>query len=131
MEINWEFSEGASEREIAKLISSVEIQLPDAYLNLLRKHNGGEGDLSLEPVWLQLWSIDEVIDTCHAKSFVEYPGFFFFASNGGLESLAFKIEDENCIEIFMFDPIEGVSSGIKIANNFAEFEEAIGKEYQD
>ena len=66
MEINWEPNAGATEEEIAILVAKTRKPLPEDYLNLLRKHNGGEGDLALEPMWLQLWCIKDVIENNQA-----------------------------------------------------------------
>lgn len=128
MHINWKPNVGATEEELNKLKKETNISLPSGYISLLRKYNGGEGDLALEPMWLQLWSIDQVLEYQGMEPLTDYPDYFFFASNGGMESIAFNNRNS---EIVMIDLIAGMASCKKIANTFSEFEEAIGKEYEE
>ena len=130
MELNWEPNPGATEDEISSIVAKIKKPLPEDYLNLLRKNNGGEGDLGLEPTWLQLWCIKEVIENNQAEPFIDYPEYLFFASNGGMESMAFKFDNTTNTEIVMIDLIAGIDSSQTIANNFNEFIKAIGKEFQ-
>ena len=130
MELNWEPNTGATEDEISSLVAKIKKPLPEDYLDLLRKNNGGEGDLGLEPMWLQLWCIKEVIGCNQLEPFIDYPEYLFFASNGGMESMAFKFDNITNTEIVMIDLIAGIDSCQTIANNFIEFTEAIGKEFQ-
>ena len=131
MAVNWDSNVGATEEELNRLIKESKKNLPNEYISLLRKYNGGEGDLALEPMWLQLWSVNQVLESQDWEIYAEYPDFFFFASNGGLESIAFKINKTGVSEIFMFDLIAGPASCVKIADNFLQFEKAIGKEYKE
>jgi hypothetical protein len=130
MEFNWKPNTGATEEEIAVLVAKTQKSLPEDYLNILRKYNGGEGDLALEPMWLQLWCIKDVIENNQVEPFIDYPEYFFFASNGGMESMAFKLNNSANTEIVMFDLVAGIDSCQTIANNFNEFINAIGKEYK-
>ena len=47
-----------------------------------------------------------------------------------MESIAFRRNETGVSEIVMFDLIAGVESCTKVADDFSEFEEAIGKEYK-
>jgi hypothetical protein len=78
-------------------------------------------------MWLQLWSINEVLDFYNAQPYSEHSEYFFFASNGGLESIGLKL---GSTEIYTFDLIDGLASAVNIAKNFKEFESAIGYEYK-
>ena len=130
MELNWEPNTGATEDEISSLVAKIKKPLPEDYLDLLRKNNGGEGDLGLEPMWLQLWCIEEVLGYNQLEPFIDYPESLFFASNGGMESMAFKFDNITNTQIVMIDLIAGIDSCQTIANNYNEFIEAIGKEFQ-
>ncbi len=122
----------ASEKLIVNLVRSVNIELPAEYLDILRKYNGGEGDLALPPMWLQLWGIDEVMENYESEFYKkEFPGYFFFASNGGMESIAMIKTNNNEMKIVMVDPIAGINSTEIIAQDFLTFERAIGLPYDE
>ncbi|MEK8019095.1 MAG: SMI1/KNR4 family protein [Candidatus Parabeggiatoa sp.] len=126
----WEPNTGATEDEISKLVVSTSKQLPEEYVNLLRTYNGGEGDLALDPMWLQLWPINDVVENNSVEPFIDYPDYFFFASNGGMESIAFKLGRSNKNEMVMIDLIAGIDSCTIIATDFSEFISAIGNEIE-
>ncbi len=130
MKLDWSPNKGASEEEIEYLVSNVNHKLPEGYLELLRKFNGGEGELALEAMWLQFWSISEVVELQFIEPYSDYPELFFFASNGGIESIAFKTDNQTNLEVVMLDLIDGIESTTIIANSLTEFEDAIGKEYK-
>jgi len=131
METNWTPNPPATSAEIDKLKAAAPIELPDAYLRILKRYNGGEGEIALPPMWLQLWSVDEVIENLSVEFYrKEFPGYFFFASNGGMESIAMRKSSLGAVEIVMLDAIAGLSSAEVIASDFASFGEAIGKVYE-
>ncbi len=124
---NWSRKEPASEAEIAYLKSSVEVQLPAAYIDLLRVSNGGEGELALAPLWFQLFDIAFAIELACDHFYVsEFEGLFFFGSNGGLESVAFDMRCPPPWPVVMVDCIAGVDSAEQIAKDISEFIAAIG-----
>ena len=64
--------------------------LPAAYLAFLRVEDGSEGDLAVEPGWIQLWPAAEVGELNDGYEVAaSLPGFVGFGSNGGGELLAF------------------------------------------
>lgn len=131
MDRNWTPKPPATSSEIEKLKAAVPIELPEAYLSILRRFNGGEGEIALPPMWLQLWSVDEVIENLGIEFYKkEFPGYFFFASNGGMENIAMRKSPSGVVEIVMLDAIAGLSSSEVIASGFGSFEEAIGKVYE-
>lgn len=124
----WMAKPPADETEIAKLTSVVRFEWPAGYLDLLRRSNGGEGPLALAPLWLQLWSIDEVIEFSRRKLPAwRFPGHFFFAANGGPESIAMRRGMDGALEIVMIDTLVGLDSAQVIARDFDTFMNAIGK----
>jgi len=129
--MNWTPNQPASDNDIAKLIHTIKFELPEVYLDLLRRYNGGEGEIALPPMWLQLWNIDEVIENNGLDLFMgEFHDYFFFASNGGLESIAMRKLPSGTMEIIMVDMIAGLSSVEVISDDFVMFEKAIGHTYK-
>ena len=130
-ERQWSKAAGANDAEIAELISFIDFDLPDEYLELLRFSNGGEGELALPPRWFLLYEIKEAInsrnDEFHRSMF---PNFLFFGSNGGLEMIAFDLT-KITNPIVMVDPIAGQGSAVEIAPNIGEFINAIGLEFNE
>lgn len=92
-EREWHAQGPASEDEITTLASKARAELPPEYVELLRFSNGGEGPLSLPPLWFQLYSTKECIELCHTNQHVlqQFPTFMFFGGNGGVESIAFDL----------------------------------------
>lgn len=131
MNKNWTPKPPATSDEIDKLKRSVRIDLPKTYLDMLRHYNGGEGEIALPPMWLQLWCVDEVIENYGIEFYEkQFPGYFFFASNGGMESIAMRRTQSGTIEIVMLDAIAGLSSVEVIATDFGSFESTIGRVYE-
>lgn len=124
----WIAKPPAGETEIEKLKSVIRFEFPAEYLDLLRRGNGGEGPLALAPLWLRLWSIEEVIEYSRWKLPAwRFPGYFFFASNGGPESIAMRRTADGAVEIVMIDTLMGLDSAEVIATRFDSFVNAIGK----
>jgi hypothetical protein len=124
----WTANPPADETKIDKLVRVVQFPLPGEYLDLLRRANGGEGALALAPLWLQLWSVDAVIEFSRSKLDAwRFPGYFFFADNGAGESIAMRRTPEGSLEIVMIDRLAGLDSAQVIARDFSTFVAAIGK----
>lgn len=124
----WIANPPATESDIEKLQAVIRFDLPPEYLDLLRESNGGEGPLALAPLWLQLWTVDEVVEFARWKLPAwRFPGHFFFAGNGAGESIAMRRVNDGQIEIVMIDTLMGAESTQVIAGSFAEFLRAIGK----
>lgn len=70
MKIDWTQNKGATEEDISRFISKVGRTLPKEHLNLLRKQNGGEGGLALEPMWLEIFEVRNIsqILSRHARA---------------------------------------------------------------
>lgn len=124
----WIAKPPAEEQEIDRLRSVIRFDLPSEYLDLLRRCNGGEGPLALEPLWLQLWSVTEVIEYARWKLPAwRFSGYFFFGANGASESIAMRRTVEGKLEIVMLDTLVGLDSAEVIATDFKTFIDAIGK----
>ncbi|WKJ91611.1 SMI1/KNR4 family protein [Methylomonas montana] len=123
----WRRVDGASPPEIAELQSILPFDPPVEYLELLRYSNGGEGELSLEPLWFQLFDIAFAIQLWRDENYRrEYPDLFFFGSNGGLESITFDMSNFKPWPIVMVDCIAGLDSAGRISSSIEEFIQRIG-----
>src|SRR5215470_16204689 len=115
--------------DIALLVFKAKIELPSEYLDLLRFSNGGEGPLTLPPLYFQLYGVQECIDLCLNQEIRDrFPTLVFFGSNGGLESIAFDLRTGPPWRIVMVDEIAGAESAEEIAPNMEVFIRAIGVE---
>lgn len=124
----WAAKPPASEADLGRLEHCIRFELPAEYLALLRRSNGGSGPLGLPPLWLELWSVDEVIDFSRFSLYARrYPGHFFFAGNGASENLAMRRTADGSLEIVAIDVTVGPESTQVIARDFASFERAIGR----
>lgn len=84
--------------------------------------NGGEGKLSVEPGWFQIWPAQEVLELNRVyKVDVWLPGFFGFGSGGELLAIH---SDSGKIHMIPF--IMAQEEVRLIANRFAEFVAAMG-----
>lgn len=126
----WNSAPGASEQQIARLVASSPVPMPDAFLEFFRFSNGGEGDLALPPLIFVLDDVDTVIGGLHDPFLAEnFPGFLFFGGNGGLERIALDLRGGNPPwPIVMIDPIAGPSSAEQIAPDMRTFLHAVGLE---
>lgn len=90
----WIPSQPATSESLARLQSMAGVSLPSAYLSYLRRVGGGEGDLGVEPGWIQFWPVEEVLELNLAYEIRQnLPGFLGFGSNGGGELLAFDMRE--------------------------------------
>jgi hypothetical protein len=123
----WRKMDGASERQITELKSALPVELPAEYLEFLRYSNGGEGELSLEPLWFQLFDVAFAIQLWQDENYRrEYSDLFFFGSNGGLESIAFDMSSPKPWPIVTVDCIAGLDSAHRISGSIEEFIERVG-----
>ncbi|MGL4462817.1 MAG: SMI1/KNR4 family protein [Planctomycetia bacterium] len=110
------------------------VPLPAEYLELLRLHDGGEGNLGAkQPGWFQLWPVGEVATLNRGYGVVEYlPGFFGFGSDGGGELLALDCRGRPPwpVVIVPFIPLEA-EDALPVAADFAEFVRLLGRVVPD
>jgi hypothetical protein len=102
------------------------VTLPDQYLEFLARTNGAEGELALEPGWVQVWPAEEALVASEEYEIPQYlPGYFAFGGNGGGELFVFPLSGASR-PIFMV-PAVGMSREhlIEVATDFASFERAM------
>lgn len=126
----WLAAEPAPADQIEGLLRTYP-DLPADYISLLRISNGGDGELNLPPQWLQLYDARFVADLASDEIAKWHPGYIFFASNGGLETIAFDTRGPKPWPIVMIDPIAGPESAVVISPSFASFVEAIGVPFNE
>jgi len=121
--ITWEpINPPATEQEIELLQRSVDFELPDEYIELLRFANGGDGDLNAAPLMFVLSSISYAIKhNEYLREEEESTGFWFFGNNGGLEQIAFDLRNGPPWQIVAIDPVAGEESALIIANTMGDF----------
>ncbi|MBJ9621825.1 SMI1/KNR4 family protein [Burkholderia multivorans] len=92
--VDWHWNKGASDQSVLELVGQVESRLPDDYLALMRRHNGGEGFIGNE--YLMLWRVEDIVAFNREYEVAEYaPGLLLFGSNGGGEAYAFDTRDNS------------------------------------
>jgi len=123
----WRKVQGASEQDISELRKVLPFEPPAEYLDFLRFSNGGEGELALDPLWFQLFEVAFAIKLWQDRNYRnEYPDYFIFGSNGGLESIAFDMSQAEPWPIVAVDCIAGLDSANKIAENVHAFIQKVG-----
>ena len=123
----WRAIPGASDAEIQRLTRTLPFSPPSGYIELLKATNGGEGELSLQPLWFNLFDVDFAIQLWDDSNYrLNYPDHFFFGSNGGLESIAMNMTEPSPWPIVAIDPVAGLESSTTIATSFEEFLEQVG-----
>jgi hypothetical protein len=129
-DVKWTKKEPAELRLVQYLVGNAVSGLPEGYLALLLYNDSGEGPLSIEPGWFQLWSAEDVIVWNKSYEIDKYlPGFFGFGSNGGGELLAFDTKQGQPWKIVMIPFIlMTANEAVIIAINFEEFIQTIGRE---
>ena|SRR5215467_4429813 len=100
----WLFSERASPQVLDELRTAVG-SLPQAYIGLLSRGNGGEVELQCSPLVLCLDSAESALDYWRSGKYTK-PGVFVFGGNGGGELLAFDLSTPGKWPVVCFDPID-------------------------
>ncbi len=129
----WHRQAPALPESVRKLVIESGIELPEEYLTLMLHSNGGEGDLALEPGWVQIWPVEQVVELNKGYEVEKnVPGFFAFGSNGGGEMLAFDTREGKPWKVVMipFIPMTA-DDAITIAEDFEDFARALGHEYDE
>jgi len=130
---NWSRQPPASSSGIRDLVARCDFTLPEEYLAFLRYSNGGEGHLSIEPWYFQLWSVDEVVSYNQDYCVEEFlPGFFAIGSSCGGEMLAIRKRDGSPCPIYMvpFIPM-AESDAVQIAHDFELFAMTLGRDVNE
>lgn len=120
-----ELGEKPSEAEIEKFLPQLPKDLPSSYIEFLRKHNGADGDLPIQPYYFQLWKISEVSDNnlgYEVQNFL--PDYFGIGGNGGGELLVLNLKDAKIYAIPLIPMDE--KDALLFAESFDKFENLIG-----
>lgn len=100
----WRGKAGATATELADLAAASGWPLPDDDLSFLQVSNGGEGELSVPPLWLVLHDaafVTQGFRDASARAF--FPGLLVIGSNGAGEAIAFELRDGAAAGIVCFD----------------------------
>ena len=129
----WTQPKPATEAAIRNLVKSADFDLPADHLAFLRKSDGGEGDLGVEPGWIVLWSANELVDANRDYCVSEFmPGFFGFGSNGGGEMFAFDFHQPGKASVVMvpFIPMDA-DEAVLLGRTFSDFAKHFGKSLEN
>ena len=108
-----------------KLRLRLSFDLPESYIDFLRKHNGASGDLPVQPLYFQLWRIDEIIENNQDYEIqANLPDYFGIGGNGGGEFLAISLNNKRIFSI-PFVPMKE-EDALLIAESFEDLEKMIG-----
>ena len=118
----------ADELALREFLAKCPVKLPDDYVRLLRSTNGCEGELAIEPGWVQLWSTEDIFNLNQSYAVEEFhPGYFGFGSSGGGVMFAFNVHSAQSSAVFgiPFDSIDP-DDIVVVANDFSTFARAMG-----
>lgn len=117
--------EGASETLIQNLRKQIDFDLPEEYIAIMKKFNGGEGEIG-ENSWLCLFCLEELPKTNHNYKYLmsEIPAYYLFGKDAADTGYAFHKRNQTfhsfgLMSNFKTDPIEFCG------NNFSEFIECL------
>lgn len=120
-----ELGEKISAPDLAKYLPRLPQNLPESYIEFLKKHNGAIGDLPVQPFYFQLWQIDELVKYNQGYEIQLYlPNYCGIGGNGGGEFFAFNMETQKIFTI-PFIPMKETDA-ILVAESFDEFEKMMG-----
>jgi hypothetical protein len=127
--ICWQKQPGAHYISLVELREKAGMVLPPHYLQFLERCNGGEGELSVAPMWLVMWPAERLIEYNRELEMETYaPGFFAFGGDGGGEIFAFAIDEAVDSAVYRLPILEMTPDKAKvIAANFDAFAACIGK----
>lgn len=116
------FSEqGASEKAIENLLKQIDFQLPKEYIDLMREHNGGEGEMG-EYGWLCLFPIEDLpdVNNSYGGLMTYIPDYYLIGKDAADTGFAFHkiygtFHEFGLMSNFETDPI------IYCGKDFSEF----------
>jgi len=120
-----EFGKKPSEEYLEKYLPQLPSNLPQNYIDFLRKHNGANGDLPIQPLYFQLWKIDELIQANQEYEIKQYlPNYFGIGGNGSGELIAINLENRKIFAVSFIVMEE--KDALLIAEGFEDFEKLFG-----
>jgi hypothetical protein len=79
---------GAAPHALADMAATLNVQLPDDYVDFMRFSNGAEG--SVGESYLVVWPVDEIVDLNQTYRVDDFaPGLVLFGGDGGNTGYAF------------------------------------------
>jgi len=123
----WRPGAAATAGAIAALVAAYP-ELPAPYVSYVEIDDGAEGDLGVEPGWIQLWPVAEVGQlNPRYEVATNLPGFLGFGTSGGGELLAFDTRTEPWrVCMVPFIPMNE-SEAVEIAPDFAKLASQFGR----
>ncbi len=120
----------ASDAEIKGLVDNTKFDLPAEYIEFLKTHNGGNGDLPVQPCWYELWPASEVVENNENYEVVKcLPEFLALGSNQGGELLYIDYRKSTLGNIVSIPLIPSDADyAMLVATSFNEFIQLLGKE---
>lgn len=101
---DWQAALGAPQKAADALIAASDTELPSDYLAFLAYSNGGQGSLSVHPLWLVLYPAKLVTDLLNdATRRLTFHSVLTIGSNGAGESIAFDFRPGAAFGIVYFD----------------------------
>jgi|SRR5579859_1648716 len=111
---------------LGKVISSLDFQLPNDYLEFMQESNGAEGILGNN--YLVLWRIEDLINSNKDYNVDQYaPGFFIFGSNGGGTAYAMD-KQTHVVVAFEFVGMLVTDSPTILGSSFTNFLERLPRQ---
>lgn len=80
----------ANEQYVSSFLSNINFSLPTDYIKLIKKYNGGEGELGKNG-WLCLFAIEDLIEINHDYALLmeQIPDYFLFGKDAADTGYAF------------------------------------------
>jgi hypothetical protein len=120
---DWEAASGATQDALDALIAASDTDLPSDYIAFLADSNGGNGPLSVHPLWLMLYPAEMITDLLNdVPRRAMFPGLFIIGSNGAGESIAFDFRSGATVGVIHFDMINSdlQESVVPLAASFTQ-----------
>ena len=117
---------GVSPSSLNEFHLSTGLNLPDDYVEFLRRRNGGEGFIG--DSYLILWKLEELVEFNRDYEVTEYcPGLLLIGSSGGGEAYAFDTREANWPMVQV--PFVGMDPSVieRVGNSFSDFLRALAK----
>jgi SMI1 / KNR4 family (SUKH-1) len=118
---NWA-DHGAGDSAVVAAEGELGLALPADYLVVLRAHDGGEGWVGAGGAYLNLWSVEELVESNRTFEVREFtPGTVLIGSNGGGEMYGIRVDGDSTT--FLKLPAVGMSNdqGIELGGSWDAF----------
>jgi len=99
--------------------SVLKIRFQESYKQIIQEYNGGSGDIG--QYYIELWSIEDIVDFFEEIEDEDRDGIIVFASNGCGMAFAFSRNSEEVLWVLM-ESIDSESCK-KCSDSFTEFVE--------